>query len=208
MRYASFDGTVRFIRPTRYERFVRVLLESDDGSATESFDADKRRLCVADGAWVERGALVVRDEPSPAEGVFEALPSLDNLLGVVGQRERGAAVSPIDGTIVAFASGTLTIAREDGSRVAIALRNPGDWVTIGSRVCAGDPLTDGSRRHRSLALYWPRSRVAVHIADELDRCALSHAHASPRHTALFARALTTGRRAFERALREGRAEQW
>lgn len=205
MRHASFDGTVRFIRPTRYERFVRVLVESDDGSAAESFDTDKRSLCVRDGEWVERGAPLVRDERVLDEGALEDERSLENLLCVVGQRERGAAVSPIDGTIVAFTSGTLTIEREDSSRVAIALRRPGEWVTIGSRVCAGDPLTDGSRRHRSLALYWPRARVAEHIAGELDRCALAHSAASPRHTALFARALATGRRAFERALREGRA---
>ena len=203
MRHASFDGTVRFIRPTRYERFVRVLIESDDGSASESFDADKRSLCVRDGEWVERGAPLVRDELVPDEGAMEQERSLENLLCVVGQRGPGATASPTDGTIVALASGTVTIARDDGTRHTLPLRRPAPWVTVGARVVAGDPLSEGSRRHRSLLLYWPRARVAEHIAGELDRCALAHSAASPRHTALFARALATGRRAFERALREG-----
>lgn len=203
MRRAGFDGTVRFVRATRYERFVRVVIDSDDGSSSEVFDADRTALRVADGDWVARGALLVADDAQPTFVHDER--SLENLLSVVGQRGACALLAPVSGTLVAVDDRTFAIESDDGARVPLPEPRRLLVVREGARVAAGDALTDGPRRHRSLLLVWGRARVAQHIADELDRCALAHGLVSPRHTALLARALVSERRRrFERALREGR----
>jgi hypothetical protein len=206
MRRAGFDGTVRFVRARRYERFVRVVIDCDDGSRSEVFDAERAALQVMDGDWVERGALLVADDAGTPCVRDER--SLENLLSVVGQRGGCALVAPISGTFVAVDDQTFAIERDDGARVPLPAPRCPRVVRVGDRVAAGDALTDGPRRHRSLLLVWGRSRVARHLAAELDRCALAHGLVSPRHTALLARVLVSERRRrFERALREGRVRE-
>ncbi|MFO0560976.1 MAG: hypothetical protein U0269_23355 [Polyangiales bacterium] len=204
MRLAGCDGTVRFVRAQRHERFVRVMIESDDGSRTDVFDAERNALLVMDGEWVEAGAALVADHTDSTLARDER--SLENLLSVVGQRGACALVAPIAGTIVRIDARTIAVEGDDRARALLPEPRRGLVVREGDRVAAGDALTDAPRRHRSLLLAWGSARVAQHIADELDRCALSHGLVSPRHTALLARALASaGHRRFERALRQGRS---
>lgn len=201
---APFDAAVRCVA-RRFER-AEFVLDGDDGRRFAFSVSGRQLVLVQDGQWVEANTTLVVDRDESDDRWLVDERSLANWLTVVAQRcpesrRRRASVATVSGVVSKKERDLIEVRSEDGE--VCSVRSSAVWqeLSVGDRIHLGDPLTYGTRFHRSLLLLWGPSKLAAHIAEEHDRVVTDRGSPVPR--ALLSRALAgPRRRAVERVLRE------